>query len=128
MNTRMLPVRLTSEELRERGAELAGDVTKLRTKEEEAKEEAKARKKEIDKVKGRVIDLARVVSEKREDRPVEVIERFDVVGRLVLEIRTDTGEQIGSRPMTPAEFAEHGQRTLEFVPGGAGIELTTKAV
>jgi hypothetical protein len=115
--TRLLPVKLSPEELRERANELADKVRKWEALERLRKETAKAQKVQIDGIKENVLELSSIVSQKSELRPVEVIESFDVPERLAREVRTDTGETVGSRPMTLAEVQEHEQKRLQFADG-----------
>lgn len=111
---RMLPVRLSPEEAKERSNELAAEVQKLVRMEHEKKEAAKAAKAAIDGLKDRVVELATIVSTKEEYRSVEVIESFDLASKLAREMRVDTAEVVSSRPMTAAEVQEHEQSSLPF--------------
>lgn len=120
--TRILPVHLSPDELQERSNELAEKVQQRVSMDATRKNTAKQMKEEIDDMDDRIASLARVVRDKKEGRPVEVIQRHDVPRRLVLEIRTDTGEEVSSRPMSVAELQEHDQVKLQFAEPSEDLE------
>jgi len=100
---RSLPVKLTDEELRERGDSLAQVIQNLRTEEDrqvDIKAQMKARLAELDAKK---TQLAITISRREEDREV-MVDTYHDYDRLKVEmVRQDTGETINSRRMTEAE-------------------------
>jgi hypothetical protein len=101
--SRMLPVRLSEPELRERGDQLASvtqDVTTEQQRQTDMKAQMKARLSELE---ARRTQLAITISRREEDREVLVTLRFDYRGGRVTEVRNDTGEEIVARQITDAE-------------------------
>lgn len=99
-----LPCRLSDEEKRLRGRELASEVKKKLDLEDEKKEamaEFKERKEEID---GRIVKLTEVVNSGSEPRQVECEERPDYASKLVEVWRLDYHEVAFTRPMEPHEL------------------------
>lgn len=101
--TKNLPCQLTDEEQRERGIELA------RTNEDYASEEKRQAdikaelKAQLAGIEARRTSLASIVRRKEEYRDVKVEEHYDYQRGVVVQVRTDTGEQIMRREMTEAE-------------------------
>lgn len=108
--TLQLECRLTEEELRRRCAALAV----LAAQEEQAEEhldEVKSRAKllvdgakdELDRARGAMRRMARVVNRKTEERAVDCEEYLEDDVQRALLVRTDTGVIVSSRPMTEEE-------------------------
>ena len=101
--TKSLPVRLTQDELLDRAAELAGVVEDYSTEEArqtDVKAQLKARLTELDAKRRQ---LAIVVARKEEYRDVRCEVLADLDRMLAHTMRTDTGEIVGSRPLTDEE-------------------------
>lgn len=108
--TRVLPVRLTGDELLDRGASLAAviqDIDSEERRQNDQKAQMKARLAELD---ARRTQLAIVIGRKEEDRDVEVQVFNDYDKGTVEVVRVDTGEAVSRRRMTDEE---RQQRLLE---------------
>jgi hypothetical protein len=96
---RLCPVKLTDEEMLERGATMA--------KEELQIDELKAERRSLNsKINERVAErakLARVIESGVESRPVRCHWEVDSKAELVLLLRDDTREEVESRPLTAAD-------------------------
>jgi hypothetical protein len=103
MDTRMLPVRLNEEELLTKASLLSTKVHELAIEEDDQKDAKAAMKKRLDDLNREITDVARIVREKVEPRPVEVHESKNYARRIVEIVRVDTGEVVDSRPMTEQE-------------------------
>lgn len=66
------------------------------------KEEQKALEGEVSSIAGKLARLAKVIRDKEEERPVEVV--FYIKAGEVAMVRTDTGEIVTQRPATPGEL------------------------
>lgn len=124
IETWSLPCALSDGELRVRGEELGKLVDQRLAKEEEKKEVAKRLKEELDALSDRIVKTATVIRTKKEDRPVEVVERPNLAKRMIEHYRCDLHELVSSRPMTPSEVVEFEQKVLPFesLRGGAAAE------
>jgi hypothetical protein len=101
--SRLLPVRLSEPELRERGDQLASvvqDVTTEQQRQTDMKAQMKARLSELE---AKRTQLAITISRREEDREVLVTLRFDYRAGRVTEVRSDTGEEILVRHLTDDE-------------------------
>jgi hypothetical protein len=101
--SRMLPVRLSEPELRERGDQLASvtqDVTTEQQRQTDMKAQMKARLSELE---ARRTQLAITISRREEDREVLVTLLVDYRAGRVTEVRNDTGEAILTRHITDEE-------------------------
>lgn len=90
-------------EVAERADELArshGDLERLEAEESVAKAGFKQRRQTL---VGRQAELAREVRERKAERPVRVEKRADYNTGRIVHVRTDTGEPIFEREMTPDE-------------------------
>lgn len=103
METRMLPVCLNEVELLTKAALLSAKVQELATEEDDQKDAKAAMKKRLDDLNRDITDIAKIVREKAEPRPVEVHESKNYARRIVEVVRVDTGEVVDSRPMTEQE-------------------------
>lgn len=103
MESRQLFVPLGDVEVRLKGEELA----KLQLKKALLKAELKAEqadvRADVKRIDDQIHELSRNVSSKTELRAVECDIRRNEEARLIETIRLDSGEQVDSRPMTPAE-------------------------
>lgn len=100
--TRMMPVRLTDEELRQKADELAYSVQEIADegdRQKNIKDQMKARMSELTSKQRR---LALVVSRKEEFRDVEIGIELGADNQ-VKEVRKDTGEVILMRPVRDSE-------------------------
>lgn len=115
---RSLPVRLTREELQERGAQLAATALEVARLKEAAKAKQRELKNAIDTKKEDAAKLARIVHSRSEDRLVSCVEVDDRARMMVETHRLDTGDVVDSRPMSDRERAEalQGLLTFERVP------------
>ncbi|MEE9367191.1 MAG: hypothetical protein V3W44_10920 [Dehalococcoidales bacterium] len=109
-----LPVRLTDEELRHRGDELAtklDDLDAIEARVTAAKEAAKPPRQQTEQ---RIQVLRGQIRSKSEDRLVdcEEIKRFKE--RCAETVRQDTGEIVATRPLTAREM----QTELSVLKGG----------
>ncbi len=115
IKTRDLPVPLTQEELQVKSQEMATAERVLSDAEKEeaaAATEWSARKKALEKstqdARAKLSLIGRIVREKREFRPVEIIEAPDDEAKVINTVRADTGEIIETRGMSQSEL----QRSL----------------
>lgn len=113
--TRELPVVLTEDEYHIRSAELATAERVYGEKRaaeaiaaERWKGEKQALKEDTETAYATLTILGRTVRDRKELRPVQIVEQPDHERRVVDTVRIDTGEIIESRGMTAAEQ----QRTL----------------
>ena len=102
-NTQSLPVRLTEQELIAKGAELSAMIKALSYEEAEKKSVADAFKARITDLDTQIQRLAQIVRDKKEFRPVEVIEQPDYDAMMMRTVRLDTGEVVSSRPLEGSE-------------------------
>jgi hypothetical protein len=122
VRTQLLPVKLTEVELALKAQELATAEAGLGTAEmaataylEEVKAEKGRLQSEVEKSRRSVRCLARIVRERAEEREVPIVEQSDFEAGAVNTVRTDTGEVVATRGMTPEErqrslFSEKGKR------------------
>jgi hypothetical protein len=103
---RELPVPLSTEEYETKAKDLADLCKEINRAKDKAKEEAKFNKEAIEKLEGTWSSLATIVRDKAEERSVECVDRFRYDSREVESVRTDTGEIIGTRAMTPSEYQQ----------------------
>lgn len=114
--TEILQCRLTPDEHRDRGRQLAEALENVRVFEaaqKVAKEQAKEQGEQLEK---EVARLREIVRTEEEPRSVPVRLMFDEGAGMVDKIRLDTGELVHRRPMTDAEK----QRLLPFQPKAVG--------
>lgn len=100
---RNLPCKLTDEELLDRADQLSVVVQETSAEESrqtDVKTQMKAKLTELDARKTR---LAITIGRKEEYRDIEVESIADIQAGTVTDYRTDTGEAIGTRPMTEHE-------------------------
>jgi hypothetical protein len=103
MGTKLLPVKLTEDELAMRRDELADGVLIRKAKAEEAREVAGDYRDEIKDIDQDIARLARTVRDKTEERMVPVREEANHERGAVETIRLDTGEVCAARLMEPHE-------------------------
>lgn len=106
MNTKHLPVRLTTDELLMRSDELAKKIRERDDVEREMKSAQGAAKRKIDALELDITRLAEVVRERQEDRLVEVTEVKNWLRLTMDTVRIDTGGIVGSRSMSAYERNE----------------------
>lgn len=100
----VLPCALTDEELRERADELVkvlDTIDDIEAEKKSANDQFKAR---IQIQESRARELRTAIEGKREDRPVECIESFELRLGVARTTRTDTGEQIRERALRSTEL------------------------
>lgn len=112
MPTEMLPVKLSQDELFQRGTELASQTEKLVAMKAEHKDQKAAMKRREDELEKSVKQLAKVRDSGYEDRPVEVTDTPDLERRVMVRIRRDDGTIVIERPMTENEVAEARQTKI----------------
>lgn len=98
---------LTDTELQAKGSQLADAIDEGERIEKEFAEVKTGFKGRIDGAKGRAAALASTVRAKAEYRPVKCERVFMFAAGLVIERRTDTLEEIGSREMTDNDRQLH---------------------
>jgi hypothetical protein len=103
-----LMTKLTHDECREKGKELAELCQKIRKAEDDEAARRKAIKENIDGLRSDQVSLATVVKEGQEYRLVDV--RIELDGETVRQARIDTGEIVFTRPATKEEL----QQRLHF--------------
>lgn len=96
---------LTQEELAMRAKEQAKQQQELRKQEEHGRETRAELGQEEKKIKAKLDHLAEVVRSGTEQRPVECQDQIGEDRHTVITFRCDTGEEVGSRPMTENERA-----------------------
>lgn len=97
---KILPVKLTPDELRAKGeklAELIGQAEVLKT---EAKDKAKDYRETLEILSEETGHLASVVRAKAEDRDVECIVEKDFDRGVIETVRQDTMETVSTEPMS----------------------------
>lgn len=97
----LLPVKLTDDQVRDRGRELAQRVEGRTSEIADQKTQRDRMKKDIEDLDGDIARLSRVVRSGEEDQFVAVESRLE--GEMVVSVRTDTGEQLRSRQATESE-------------------------
>jgi hypothetical protein len=106
VETRTLPVRLTEDEITQRGRAIAKFV-KDQTEIEEAKKTAMSGFKEkLDVCAESIGKLSRSITTGEEDREVECHWNKDFGRRVADLIRNDTGEVVETRPLSADEMQE----------------------
>lgn len=98
-----LRCQLTPEEQRLKGLDLAQQEKAIYDKEQEKKRAAEAFKEEIELLTRTMTTSAQILRQGYEYRPIEVEEIYDYATGSVRKKRTDTGEIIDERAMTPEE-------------------------
>jgi hypothetical protein len=104
--TKRLPVQLTEEDLRDRGDALAASVQQTAALTEEKKAQDAEINGKIKLSKEITRKLAGILASKTEEREVECDVTKDYKGNTVTTSRSDTGEVVDTRPMTPDERQE----------------------
>lgn len=99
----ILPCPLNDDELRERADRAARKQAELESEEEQIALLKKASKERTERLGSEVRSLLREVRTRSEDRDVQVVDRVSDEGDLMETVRTDSGEIVRSRPLTPAE-------------------------
>lgn len=101
---RRLPVRITEEEQRDLGKELAESIFEQEGKESAAKESARQFKNEIAEIVAQSTRLSQILHDGAEYRDVKCEIHIDMPepGRKTT-IRTDTGEIVEVKPMTDGD-------------------------
>ena len=102
-HTRSLPCELTEQEYKDRARELTDTMHDRDKIELERTEHAKTLKWKMDRKTTEIQILARTVRTKEEDRQVQCEHQTDYEDAVVNVVRLDTGEIVGSRPMTHEE-------------------------
>lgn len=115
--TRFLQVPLTSDEIRERGEQLANLIKERDELEVEQKATRDRMKSAMDSVEGRIHRIARVVNERVEERSVQVELRCNLALGLVEEVRIDTGEIVTSRAATKEDKLRAQVEAQTELPG-----------
>ncbi len=99
-----LPVKLTNNELRAYGDELAkvvGEWAKIKT---DKKETAAQYKLQIEALEARMQTIAIKIEQRKEWRMIECYEREDLEAQRLNTIRIDTGEVVNWRVMTQEDI------------------------
>lgn len=101
--TRTLPVKLSQDELRERGDTLASVIQDLNTEQKRQTDQKAQMKAKLSELEARQTQLAIMISRREEDREVVIDVWHDFERGTVSEVRRDTGEELHSRHMTDEE-------------------------
>lgn len=104
MQTQRLPVKLTEEEIKLRGQQLAGLEDKYEEVQALGKQEAKLRKDELEGLRAEILRLTKQINSGKEQRDVQTEERKEWETEEVLTFRCDNYEIVDRRPMTPNEL------------------------
>ena len=102
--TRSLPVKLTDNELRERGDELAATIQNVNTEERRQADQKTQMKARLTELQARQTQLAITISRREEERDVTVDVYHNYEALKVETVRRDTGEAIHRREMTQEEL------------------------
>ena len=106
-HTRMLPCKLTDDELREYGQDLAKvrqDILTEEARQVSLKQQLKASLTELE---ARSLKLSSMIARGEEARDVDVEPQLDFKRGTYCEVRLDTGERIGERAVTAEERQEN---------------------
>lgn len=117
--TRILPVKLTSREVVERGQLAAQVIHKIDEVEREKKRVTADAKEQTDRLESELRRLSYIVEREEEDRTVECFWRFDFMKNEKNLLRDDTGEVVETKAMTDEErqiALEIGDEKTEEVP------------
>ena len=101
--SKLLPCKLSNEELLERGQQLGAvtqDIADEEARQVSIKQELKARLTELESQR---MQLATQITRREEMREVEIVPERDYTLAKYYEIRQDTGEVVKERPLTPEE-------------------------
>ncbi len=121
VRTEQLPVKLTENEIKDAGrklAQLEGALGEHAAKEKEIKDDLKSKRSSFE---GQIAQLASVIRQGHEYRPVSVRIEADYAEDRMYEIREDTLDTVGVRPLTEQDRqarlfpAEDAQKTAEAV-------------
>lgn len=110
MDTQMLPVKLTDEEIKTRAQEQQKLIQEHDEVELQRASISKSMKEQMEDLQLRVRKLKRAIESGTELRPVEVEERPDYEASKMDTYRLDTGEFVSSRPM------EEGEKQVALFP------------
>ena len=122
METRRLPVKLTEDEITQRGrasAKFDRDRAALEETKKAANDEFKAK---INACTESISKLSQSIMTGEEDRDVECVEERDYVRKVAELHRTDTGEVVEVRPLDASELQEKlFPKAPERKPGGTKL-------
>jgi len=120
----LLPVKLTPDELRTKGADLAKCYGEREIEELTKKIQATASKSKIDEINARAKVIVEALRTGKEDREIECIEEIDFTKRVANTYRTDTDpwEIIASRGLTRDELQLTFKGDPAEVPASAKAE------
>jgi hypothetical protein len=104
--TKFLPCKLSEVEKVTRGRELASKMEEREQVQLQAEEAKSAFKTKTQGLDAQIDELKRIVLDGSERREIECFYHKDFENSTVLTIRTDTGEEVDSRRMTPEERQE----------------------
>ncbi len=102
--TRSLPCELTDEELRERADQLVVHIRELEALDEEKKEASKKFRDKMRAIGSKVSVFSKQIEDKKEVREVECLEAPDYNRKLMVITRKDTGEVLGTRPLSSEDL------------------------
>lgn len=106
MNTRLLPVQLTEEELKVKGEELAKATEAHRDLEAEKKAVAAGYSTQMKDSTKNLLELAKIVNTRSQERHVPVRRDYDPKKNLCRIFREDTNDLVESRSMTAEEYQQ----------------------
>lgn len=102
--TRTLPCKLTDEEQRQRGIQLAEREIEYEQVLAEKKTSSDAYSATAKSLRTRITDLTAAVNDKQEDREIEVVWEFHYANKEKYLVRQDTMESIEKRTLTADEL------------------------
>jgi hypothetical protein len=106
IETRLLPVRLTVEEMQARGEALANLVQEYDKVEESKKESQKVASDRLKEIREEMSKVKVIILTATEAREVEIFERADYKRGMMDIFRCDDGTQVDSRPLSRAEMQQ----------------------
>ncbi len=104
MLTKLLPVKLTEEELTLKRDQLADKIYEGKSLDADLARVKADYKSRMEANKSEIEHLAGAIRDKEEMRNVQIIERRDDILRRIETVRIDTGEVVELRPMTISEM------------------------
>lgn len=106
METRDLPVKLTTEQLNDRSRELVATLEAIEEETDAKKREADRRNGIIKDMESNAAKLCRTVKTGEEDQPVRCVVTFDYKDQKVIVTRDDTDALVETRSMTQDELQQ----------------------
>ncbi len=106
IETRLLPVRLTVDEMQARGEALAGLVQEYDVVEDDKKTSNSVATDRLKEIREEMGKLKTIILNQTEPREVEIFEKADYQRGMMDIFRCDDGTQVDSRPLSRAEMQQ----------------------